>query len=146
MGATAYATLGVETGVVSATPHDLVLMLFDGASAAVAAALNHMKSGHLEEKGHSISKAIAIIESGLRASLDKEVGGEIAQSLDSLYGYMSGRLAMGNVRNQTAFLEEVHALLGELKEAWASIGEPSSHFIASAPQSVSEHLLGRSLS
>jgi flagellar protein FliS len=146
MGATAYATLGVETGVVSATPHDLVLMLFDGASAAVAAALNHMKSGHLEEKGRSISKAIAIIESGLRASLDKEVGGEIAQSLDSLYGYMSGRLAMGNVRNQTAFLEEVHALLGELKEAWASIGEPSSDFIASTPQSVSEHLLGRSLS
>lgn len=124
-GATAYATLGVETGVVSANPHELVLMLFDGASAAVSLALHHMRNGDMLEKGRSVSKAVMIIESGLRASLNKEVGGGLAASLDSLYVYMSSRLMSGHARNEPQSLEEVRALLGELKDAWASIGHPA---------------------
>jgi flagellar secretion chaperone FliS len=122
-GATAYAILGMETAVISATSHDLILMLFDGASAAVSAALNHMSKGQTEEKGRAVSKAVLIIESGLRASLNKEVGGELAQSLDSLYEYMSTRLVMGNMQDKAELLEEVLRLLGELKEPWASIGK-----------------------
>lgn len=124
-GATAYARLGVETGVVSANPHELVLMLFDGAGAAVSAALHHMGRGDLEKKGSSISKAVMIIESGLRASLNREAGGPIAQRLDALYGYMSNRLVLGSMRNQPEPLEEVLGLLGELREAWASIDKIS---------------------
>jgi flagellar protein FliS len=122
-GVTAYAVLALETGVASATPHDLILMLFDGASAAVSAALNHMSKSETEEKGRAVSKAVLIIESGLRASLNKEVGGEFAQSLDSLYEYMSGRLVLGNMQNKVELLEEVLRLLADLKEAWASIGK-----------------------
>lgn len=120
-GANAYATLGVETGVMSANPHELILMLFDGATAAVSAALYHMARSDPERKGRSICKAVTIIESGLRASLNKDVRGPIAQSLDSLYGYMSNRLFVGGARNQPEPLEEVLRLLGELREAWSSI-------------------------
>ncbi|HJU71310.1 MAG TPA: flagellar export chaperone FliS [Paucimonas sp.] len=121
-GASAYAKVGVETGVSSASPHKLIVMLFDGALIAVSTALQHMKTGNIPEKGRAISKAIMIIDNGLRASLNKDVGGEIAQNLDALYEYMSHRLLMANLRNQPELLEEVHALLRDLKASWESIG------------------------
>jgi len=121
-GANAYAKVGIETGVLAASPHKLIVMLFDGALVAVATGLQHMKTGDIEKKGLAISKAIAIIDSGLRASLDKKVGGDIAENLDALYAYMSQRLMMANLKNQPEILEEVHTLLKDLKSAWDAIG------------------------
>ena len=119
--ANAYAKVGLETGVSSASPHKLIVMLFDGALVALTTAMQHMKNGNIQEKGKAISKAIMIIDSGLRASLDKKVGGQIATSLDSLYEYMSNRLLIANLRNQPAILEEVHGLLKDIKSAWVAI-------------------------
>lgn len=121
-GANAYAKVGVETGVLAASPHKLIVMLFDGALVAVAMGLQHMKAREIERKGLAISKAIMIIDNGLRASLDKKVGGEIAENLDALYAYMSQRLMMANLKNQPEILEEVHTLLKDLKSAWDAIG------------------------
>jgi flagellar protein FliS len=121
-GANAYAKVGVETGVAAASPHKLIVMLFDGAMIAVATAQQHLKTGNLAGKGQSISKAILIIDNGLRASLDKKVGGQIAENLDALYEYMSNRLMTANVKNQSEPLDEVHRLLKDLKEAWEAIG------------------------
>jgi flagellar protein FliS len=81
-----------------------------------------MKAGQVAAKGQSISKAIEIIDNGLRASLDKEAGGSIAEQLDSLYEYMSSRLLVANLNNQPELLEEVRRLLHELKGAWDQIG------------------------
>jgi flagellar protein FliS len=124
-GANAYAKVGVETGVLAASPHKLIAMLFDGALTALATAQVHMKAGNIAGKGQSISKAIRIIDEGLRASLDKEAGGGIATSLDALYEYMSNRLILGNLQNDPALLQEVHRLLSELKGAWEGI-EPAA--------------------
>ncbi len=120
--ANTYAAVGMETGVVAANPHKLIVMLFDGAKTAVTNAMQSMKSGETESKGRAISQAIAIIDSGLRASLDKAAGGEIAVSLDALYEYMSNRLLMANLNNEPAILEEVSSLLNQLREAWEAIG------------------------
>lgn len=65
-GVKAYTKVGIETGVDSASPHQLIVMLFGGALGALSAGLMHMKSGAIAEKGQSISKSILIIESGLR--------------------------------------------------------------------------------
>src|SRR4051812_22271658 len=105
-GANAYAKVGLETGVVASSPHKLVVMLFDGALVAVRDGLAHMKSGQIANKGMAISKAIMIVESGLRASLDKEAGGQIAHSLDALYDYIGRRLLTANLTNQPEVLEE----------------------------------------
>ena len=121
-GANAYANVSMETGVSSATPHKLSVMLFDGALVAVTTAMMHMKTGNIASKGQAISKAILIIDSGLRASLDKKIGGPIAANLDALYEYMSNRLLIANLKNQLEILEEVHALLNDLKGAWVEIG------------------------
>lgn len=120
-GANAYAKVGVETGVVAATPHKLIVMLFDGALAALASALQHMQAGNVAAKGQAISKAILIIDSGLRASLDHKAGGEISLNLDALYEYMNKRLLTANLNNQPEILEEVQRLLRELKSAWEAI-------------------------
>lgn len=125
-GANAYAKVGVETGVVAASPHKLIVMLFEGALVSVAAAASQMRAGKIAEKGQSISKAISIIESGLRASLDKKAGGTIAANLDSLYEYMCHRLLLANLKNQPEALDEVHGLLKDLKQAWESIGSTSA--------------------
>lgn len=121
-GANAYANIGVETGVVAASPHKLITMLFDGALVAIAMGEKYMKAGDIKNKGESITKAILIIESGLRASLNKNVGGEIAMNLDALYEYMARRLFAANVENSTDILEEVHILLDGLRDAWETIG------------------------
>ncbi|HJV88509.1 MAG TPA: flagellar export chaperone FliS [Noviherbaspirillum sp.] len=120
-GANAYARVGIETGVAAASPHKLIVMLFEGAMVAVASSIQHMQSGDIAKKGEAISKAISIIDNGLRASLDKKVGGEIALNLDALYEYMSNRLLTANLKNQPKVLEEVYQLLKGLKDAWESI-------------------------
>src|SRR5690349_9726493 len=120
-GASAYAKVGVETGVMAASPHKLIVMLFEGAMVAVNSAAQLMGAGDIAGKGKSISKAIAIIEEGLRASLDRQTGGEIAANLDALYQYMNTRLVLANRDNDREKLEEVLRLLAELKGAWDAI-------------------------
>lgn len=133
-GASAYANVGVETGVAAATPHKLVAMLYDGAMVAVTSALHHMQARDTVKKGDAISKAISIIDSGLRASLDKKVGGEIALNLDALYEYMSNRLLIANAGNDPQALEEVHGLLKGLKDAWESISPaPAASSVSAGP-------------
>lgn len=127
-GANAYAQVGMETGVVAASPHRLIVMLFDGAIIALQAATRQMQEANIPAKGKSISKAIAIIDGGLRASLDKHAGGEIAANLDSLYEYMSKQLLMANLKNDPAILEEVLKLLADLKSAWCAIDDQADAF------------------
>lgn len=120
-GASAYAKVGVETGVLAASPHRLIVMLFEGAETALRAALAQMGARDIPGKGRSISKAINIIDNGLRASLDTKAGGEIASNLEALYEYMNTRLLQANLNNSEEMVQEVLKLLGELKGAWESI-------------------------
>jgi flagellar secretion chaperone FliS len=133
-GVNAYAKVGVETGVSSASPHQLIVMLFDGAMKALGAAIVNMKANNIAAKGEAISKAILIIDSGLRASLDKKAGGEIAEGLDSLYEYMGARLLQANLKNDVTILEEVQKLLGDLRSAWTAIGNSPAVQPQAAPR------------
>lgn len=131
-GANAYAKVGIETGVHAASPHKLVSMLFDGAESAVMMASQQMKRGDIAGKGASITKAIRIIEEGLRSSLDTKAGGEIAANLDSLYEYMVGRLLQANLKNSPELLDEVRKLLVDLKGAWNAIDPGARPGVAAA--------------
>ena len=121
----AYATIGVETGVMAADPHKLVLMLFEGARLAVAEAGRKLQSNETAAKGAAFSKAIMIIDSGLKASLDVEAGGDMAEKLYALYDYMTSRLLIANLHNDLKAVEEVDRLLDELQGAWKAIREPN---------------------
>ncbi|MGF6769803.1 flagellar protein FliS [Paraburkholderia sp. GAS199] len=120
-GANAYARVGVETGVMGASPHRLIVMLYQGARQAIAQARMHIQQGNVPGRGESIGKAIQIVESGLQQSLNLEAGGEIAERLNALYGYMSRRLLEANIKQSEAMLVEVDGLLATLEEAWIGI-------------------------
>lgn len=138
-GANAYSKVGVETGVISASPHKLTAMLFEGALGALSIASANMKAANIAAKGKAISKAILIIDSGLRASLDKKAGGEIALSLDALYEYMSSRLLVANITNQPEILDEVTRLLLDLKSAWDQINPDAAVPVQAAPARASAY-------
>jgi flagellar protein FliS len=120
-GANAYARVGVETGVMGASPHRLIVLLYQGARQAIAQARMHLQQGQVPDRGKAISKAIRIIESGLQQSLNLEVGGEIAERLNALYSYMARRLLEANIKQSEAMLVEVDGLLATLEEAWIGI-------------------------
>jgi flagellar protein FliS len=134
----AYAKVGVESGVVAADPHKLISMLYQGALLAIANAKSGILRKDIPAKGAAISKAIAIIDEGLNASLDKKVGGDLAQNLSSLYSYMCTRLITANLKNDVAVLDEVARLLNDLKGAWDSIRQPAATAAVAKPQVLGE--------
>jgi len=117
----AYTNVGIETGVEAADPHKLILMLYEGALLALSDAKRHMAQRDIAAKGKALSKAIMIIEHGLKASLDVKAGGELGERLTALYDYMAERLLQANLHNRVELIDEVNRLLTELRGAWEQI-------------------------
>ncbi|MDA8129110.1 MAG: flagellar export chaperone FliS [Betaproteobacteria bacterium] len=131
-----YANVGLETGVLAASPVQLIVMLYEGAELAVRKAIRHIGEGDLAKKSAAISQASAIVLDGLRAALDLKHGGDIALQLDALYDYMNKRLMLAHLNNQTAPLEEVLGLLRELHDAWLQVAPAGRAASASGYQPV----------
>jgi flagellar protein FliS len=117
----AYRTVGVETGVAAASPHQLVTMLFDGFNAAIAEARVALAKGEVEAKCKALGRALRIVDEGLKAPLDA-AGGTLSEKLSSLYAYVSLRLTQANLTNDVAALEECVKLLEPVRSAWVAIG------------------------
>ena len=115
-----YQLAGVQAGIGSASPHRLVTLLLEGALNRVVAARGAMEAGETARKGDLISRAIAVVE-GLKVSLDRERGGEIAANLGALYEYVQNRLLLANASNDPELLAEVARLLKEIASGWSAI-------------------------
>lgn len=120
-GANAYAKVGVESGVLSASPHQLIVMLFDAAQTSIRAARLHMQADNIPEKGKAISRAVDIINRGLVEALDHERGGELAGRLEQIYDYVTRLLLQANLRNDQQSLDQAANLLEEIGSAWREI-------------------------
>ncbi|HEY5324501.1 MAG TPA: flagellar export chaperone FliS [Caldimonas sp.] len=116
----AYRTVGVETGVAAASPHQLVTMLFDGFNAAIAEARIALAQGQVEAKCKALGRALRIVDEGLKAPLDA-AGGSLSEKLASLYSYVSLRLTQANLNNDVAALDECVKLLEPVRSAWLAI-------------------------
>lgn len=139
-----YSQVSLEAQVASATPLQLVLMLYDGALKAIAIAKYSLQKKEVGRKGESISKAIAIIDEGLKLSLDHQSGGEISRNLSDLYEYMCHRLLHANIHNDVEALDEVAKLLRELRDAWDEIGKMGQSAKAVQPPVMDEKPTQRS--
>src|SRR5262245_21055202 len=113
-GAQAYA----QTHVTSRSPLELVVMLYEGLGRFVGEARGAVEHGDLGAKRAAVSRALAIL-SELQSTLNMTDGGELAQSLDGLYGYINGRLLDGSMKNEVAAFDETLKLVNTLREAWS---------------------------
>ena len=127
----AYRRMGAERAS-TAEPAMRVTMLMQGALDRLAAAGGALAAGRRAEKARHIGRAVAIIDA-LGGSLDREAGGEIAENLAALYGYMLRRLLQANLHDDATALAEVGTLLRQVKSGWdAATGAPSAGAAASA--------------
>lgn len=118
-----YQDIDVESSVAAASPLELVVLLYDGAIKSCKTAIYSIDQKDAEKKGAALTKAILIIESGLRSSLDKKAGGELAENLDSMYRYMTDRLYYANIKMEAEPVQEVVDLLLDLRSAWDAISK-----------------------
>ena len=95
----------------------------DNGGGLIADARLNMIRGQIAARGKAISKAMSIVDQGLKCSLDKARGGELAERLDALYEYICGRLFEANAQSRTDCLDEAERLLNEIYGAWAEIGK-----------------------
>jgi flagellar protein FliS len=116
-----YRQVGTVTAVSQADPHQLVLLLFDGAIAAILQARHALATGDTATKHATVSKAMRIIDEGLKASLENRGDPALGDNLRALYEHMVSRLFLANLHNSDVPLAEVAQLLGDLRSAWASI-------------------------
>ena len=112
-----------ELGIRTATPEQLVVLLYEGAMQQIQRAGAFHEQGKLGERGAAISRALAIVGE-LQHSLDQDAGGEIAGNLHSLYFFVSDRLLEANMTNRVGALGEALGVLKTLHEAWAVIASP----------------------
>ncbi len=115
-----YGDVKVTTGVASANGAQLIQMLFDGLLESLAATKGHIQNGAIVEKGKSIARASRIVI-GLQGALDFERGGDLANNLNELYGYVTRRLLHVNARNDLDALEEIFGLMNEIRSAWEGV-------------------------
>ncbi|WP_042428257.1 flagellar export chaperone FliS [Comamonas granuli] len=124
--ATAYRQVGVQSCVDGATPHMLIKMLFDGLMQSLHAARGAMQRGEIEEKGRHLSKAVRILDEGLKGALNPAQGGELADNLRLLYAYSIRQLTLANLRNDASLVEEVVQLIAPVAQSWEEIGAAAS--------------------
>jgi flagellar protein FliS len=111
----------VELSVYSASPVELVVMLYDGAIQSLVQANALIQRGDIQAKAQQIIRATNII-SELSGVLDLEQG-EVAQNLDGIYGYARKQLISANLRNDQRKINEVVHLLKELRSAWRELAQ-----------------------
>ncbi|AHE70057.1 MULTISPECIES: flagellar export chaperone FliS [Enterobacter] len=120
-GYNAYTAVSLDSQIAGATPHQLIVLLYDGAINAMRRAEIYFQSGNIARRGEMISRAINIIDNGLRAGLDHEKGGQIAAELESLYEYISRTLLEANLNKSGENLPHLISLMTEMQETWQAI-------------------------
>jgi flagellar protein FliS len=118
-----------SVAVTTATPGQLVLMLFDGAIRFLGTAAHGFEIENIatrnEQIHNSLIKAQKILRE-LQCSLDLKSGGEFATTMFALYDFMLDQLQTANLAKDAAPIETVERLLGEIRDAWAKMLQQSA--------------------
>ncbi|MDF0532970.1 flagellar export chaperone FliS [Shewanella sp. A32] len=122
-----YRKVSLESEIAVASPHRVIQLMFNGALERLAQGRFAIEQNNLEAKGLYINKAIGII-TGLKNSLNMDAGGDIAGNLDRLYDFSLRKISEANINNDPQALDDVSAILREIKEAWDAI-PADKHYI-----------------
>ena len=109
-----------EQSILTATPGQLVVMLYDGCLRFLFQAAHAMRDGQHHEADKRLSRAEAILDE-LLTTLDLEQGGVIASRLQGIYVFCNRHLIEARVQRDPEMVDKVSELLGELRESWAQV-------------------------
>ncbi|WP_223642414.1 flagellar export chaperone FliS [Planococcus sp. 4-30] len=104
-----------QNSVMTASPQELTLMLYNGSLKFIKMAKRAMADKHFEEKNTNIIKAQNIVQE-LRITLDLNI--EMSAALAQMYEYMYSRLLDANMKNDPEALEEVETLMKDMRNTW----------------------------
>jgi flagellar secretion chaperone FliS len=126
------ATRYRETEVLTATPGQLVVLLYDHLLVSLRRARVAIEAGDNDVKGDHLEKARNVLTE-LLVTLDREKGGEVAANLGALYSFLLGELVQVGVRGDVARLDRVTHMIGELRDAFAQLAtSPAAAAVQSA--------------
>jgi flagellar protein FliS len=111
--------------ITTASPMELVRILYEGAVQAVHEAIRALHSGDILGRGQAINKAIEILAE-LRVSLRRDVQEQYSNTLAELYGYIQHQLIRAHAEQSESLLQEASRLLNTLLEGWSGAIEKSS--------------------
>lgn len=132
----AYTQQYQQNQILSASPEQILVMLYDGAIRFTRQAKMGIETNNAAQKFEGVRRAMAIV-SEFANTLDHNVGGEIAADLDALYAYMNKELTQANLNNDIEKLKVVEGLLVELRQTWVEAIEVArNEATVSAPQSI----------
>jgi len=127
----------------TASPEQLMLMLYDGAVRFAALAIKAIEENDRDKRSTYINKTYAIL-SEFAATLDHNQDAHLAENLDALYNYMQQQLMVANLKNDPAPVVEVKTMLSDLRQTWAQAIEQNkqerqpvqevNHSIAGKPE------------
>lgn len=128
-----------QNQVGTASPEQILLMLYDGAIKFTRRAIAGIEEEKPEMKLSGVAKAMAIIAE-FSNSLNHEVGGQIAEDLDALYNFMMRELTAANLNNDIEKLRNVETLLVDLRQTWgeAVLINKKEMYAAAVPVTRSE--------
>jgi len=122
--------------IATAKPEQILIMLYDGAIRFVYRTATAIAEKNVEQKNLNINKTVAIL-SELSATLDHNIGGQVAADLTALYDFMIRELTAVNLKNDQNRLENVRAILSELRDTWAQAVK-MTHMVKSANKPLAE--------
>ena len=114
------ATAYREQSILTATPGQLVVMLYDGCLRFLHQSAHAMREDDVVVAGNRLSRAEAIIDE-LLTTLDLEQGGVIASRLQGIYVFCNRQLLEARANRDPELIETVSGLLAELRESWAQV-------------------------
>ena len=115
-----YGKMKDDTQTMYASPHQLMLMLFDGAIEAMSFNIGAIQQNDFEARGKQNTRAITIIN-GMRECLDMKAGGELADNLYALYQYMTQELFRANFNNDADTIQNIQTMLKDIRGSWEKI-------------------------
>lgn len=118
----AYMNQYQQNQVMTASPEQILIMLYDGAIKFCRQAIAANNDGNVTEKLGRIAKVFAIIAE-FSNSLDHEIGPEIAADLDALYQFMLRELNQARTDTTGEHLTNVEKLLVDLRLTWGEAVE-----------------------
>ena len=116
----AYADTYLEAKIQTASPGELILLLYEGAIRFSRLAIKWLEQRDIE-KSHRYILKIQDIITELNITLDMKSGGDIAKNLRMLYNFINSHLIKANIEKKPCYVKEVLDILMDLYEAWKTI-------------------------